>query len=111
MSEYITVIRSMDDYNKFKRDHEKCVFMYSANYCAVCKEILPLYERIGKRYQDKIALAFADIDVCGIELPSVPLFTQIYKGKKYNEMDGVAVKSLKDFVKNAILITDKDIKS
>ena len=110
MSEYITVIRSMDDYNKFKRDHVRGVIMYSASYCAVCKEILPLYERIGKRYHDKVSLGFCDIDQCGLKLKSVPYYTIIYKGQKISEMDGVAVNSLKEFIKNAITVTDKDLK-
>jgi thiol-disulfide isomerase/thioredoxin len=84
--------------------------MYTANYCGICNEIKPLYERIANRYHEKLGFAYADVQECKLDLLHVPLFTQIYKQKKVNEMDGVCVRTLKDFVKGAITITDKDLR-
>jgi len=95
-------IRNQEDYMKFKKDHARGVIFYGSKSCGACTDIKPLYTRIANRYHKQVALAYSDIDECGLDFTVVPIFVSFRKGEEYDNMEGVSTDSLKDFIKAVI---------
>lgn len=107
MSSRVIEITSIDDYDKFKRNHRRGIIFYSAEWCEACKEIMPLYTRIANKYYKRIAMAHADIEVCKLDFSRVPVFVSFRKGTELNNMVGANKDALKDFIKEAIEVDTK----
>jgi thiol-disulfide isomerase/thioredoxin len=98
----VLVITNREQYIAFKETHRRGIIFYSAEWCSACKEIEPLYTRIATRYHDRIAMAYIDIDVCGLEFSTVPVFVSFYEGTQLNSLEGADNDGLKSLVKEAI---------
>lgn len=95
-------INNKEEYSSFKTEHRRGVIFYGATWCEACEEIKPLYTRIANRYFKRIAMAYVDIDVCGLDFTSVPVFVSFRKGNQLNSMEGASERELKMFIKHAI---------
>lgn len=95
-------ITNINEYELFKNSHKRGVILYGATWCQGCKDIEPLYTRIANRYYKRIAMAYADIDVCKLEFSRVPVLVSFHKGILLNSIVGVNRERLKEFIKNTI---------
>lgn len=91
------------DYSKFLSNHQRAVVFYGAEWCAACKDISPLYERIANRYQKNIGFSYCDIDKAKLEFPSLPIMVAFYNGKQIDFMEGSNIQEMKNLIKKCIL--------
>ena len=98
----VTNIISKKESDYFINNNKKVIIFYSAKYCPACLEIKPLYNRIAKRYGDKISFSILDIEEAHVQLETVPVFEGYYKGEGVKYMEGVDTTSLKQFIKAMI---------
>ena len=94
-------ITNFSQYEAFKK-RKRGVIFYGAKWCKSCKGIKELYERIANRYQNKIKMAYVDIDVAGLDFTSVPIFVSLYNGKQLDSIIGADIPKLKILIKEAI---------
>lgn len=102
MSSKVIEINNVDDYQRFKEEHQRGIIMYSAEWCDACKDIYPLYVRIANRYYKRIGMAHVDVEKCQLSFDRVPVFVSFYEGKELDSIEGADVESLKNLIKEAI---------
>ena len=90
------------EYHELLKRNERVVLFFGSEGCPACQALHPLYERIAKRYADKVQLAYADVDKYQISFRYVPVFQIYYRGEKKDEIIGASVEELKAFIAQAI---------
>lgn len=90
------------EYHELLKRNERVVLFFGSEGCPACQALHPLYERIAKRYGDKVQLAYADVDKYQISFRYVPVFQIYYRGEKKDEIIGASVEELKAFIAQAI---------
>ena len=90
------------EYHQLLKGNERVVLFFGSEGCPACQALHPLYERIAKRYGDKVQLAYADVDKYQISFRYVPVFQIYYRGEKKDEIIGASVEELKAFIAQAI---------
>ena len=90
------------EYRELLKRNERVVLFFGSEGCPACQALHPLYERIAKRYGDKVQLAYADVDKYQISFRYVPVFQIYYRGEKKDEIIGASVEELKAFIAQAI---------
>ena len=101
-SNKVIEIRTIEEYEKFKKKYNRSVVFYGAEWCHSCKEIEDLYSRIAKRYCKRVAMAHVDIDVANLDFTHVPVFVALRNGKQIDSIVGAERASLKELIKKAI---------
>ena len=94
-------ITNLQEYSEFKKRPRGVIF-YGAKWCKACKQIEPLYNRIGNRYHKQVALAHVDVDVANLEFSAVPVFVAMRNGKQIDSLQGSDKEGLKELIKKAI---------
>lgn len=102
VSSKVIEITNNEQYERFKKSHRRGIIFYGASWCKGCSQLAPLYERIANRYHGRIALAHADVEVCGLDFSKVPVFVAYRKGREINSILGADSERLREFVKGAI---------
>lgn len=92
-------ITNLEEYRTFKNSHPNGVIFYSSEKCHACKKIEPLYTRIANRYHKRIAMAYTDIDDCGLNFKELPMFVSFYEGKQLDSITGANPDDLKHLIK------------
>ena len=95
-------IKNKEQHIKWKQENKKCILFFGAKDCHACDDIYPLYRRISNRYQDKIKLAYIDVDECELDFTSVPYFVSIINKNQTDTMVGANNDDLKNFIKKCI---------
>lgn len=103
----VTHIRNEMERDKFAQN-KKAIIFYSADYCPACIDIKPLYQRIAKRYGDRISFSILNIEEVGLEFDTVPIFEGYRNGDLVKRMEGVDTVTLKQFIK--VMINEKSKK-
>lgn len=98
----VVEIKSEQELNRFIAHNDRVVVFYGAPWCQACTSSEPLYARIAKRYESRIALAHIDIEECGIKIENIPFFLAFYKTEVVDSLEGVNSYLLKRFIKQAI---------
>lgn len=101
MSKVIT-ITNLEEFKAFRNNHPRGIIFYSSEKCHACKKIEPLYTRIANRYHEKIAMAYTDIDSCGLNFKELPMFVSFHNGNRLDSMVGANPQDLKIFIKATI---------
>lgn len=98
----VVQITNKQEYDQFKQNNRRCVVFYSATWCSACTEMKDIYHRIANRYHERVAMAYVDIDQCGLEFSSVPVFVSLFEGQQFNGVEGASREELKQLIKEII---------
>ena len=87
------------------KNAETCVIQFSAEWCAPCKALIPVMEKLSDAYKDKASFYYADIENGGINTGSaagvrgVPTVIVYKKGVEVDrKVGGVAESQMKEFL-------------
>lgn len=104
---HVTNLKNKTERDEFTKN-KKVIIFYSSKHCPACVDIKPLYERIAKRYGNKVSFSILDREEAGLQLDTVPIFEGYCDGIGVKYMEGVDTQSLKQFI--GIMIKEKSIK-
>jgi len=98
-------ITKLDDFNDLLLNNKYVIADFYAEWCGPCKQIAPLFEKMAKKYGDKIKFCKIDIEkaqeiaeICNIS--SMPTFRIYQDAKNIDKIVGADMKRLLDIVKN-----------
>lgn len=94
-------ITDVEEYDEFKKNKRGIIF-YGAEWCDACQLIKDIYARIANRYHKRIAMAYCDINVCGLDFSRIPVFVAMHQGKQINSLEGANDDSLKMLIRETI---------
>jgi thioredoxin-like negative regulator of GroEL len=94
-------VTNLKQYDKLLKNKRVIIF-YSLKGCDACTVVEDLYNRIARRYRDKIALAYADVEECGLDFEHLPVFVFFYQGKEVDSLVGSNKEGLRDFIAKSI---------
>ena len=94
-------ISSQEEFKNFLSSRNGIIF-YGASWCGACRMIKPLYERIARRYGDKIKMVYMDVKDADHKFNSIPVLVFYHKGKMVNSVVGPDSETMKHFIKKAM---------
>jgi thiol-disulfide isomerase/thioredoxin len=94
-------ITNVEEYDEFKKNKRGVVF-YGAEWCEACQGIKDIFTRIANRYHKRIAMAYCDINVCGLDFSRVPVFVAMHNGNQISSVEGANDDGLKELVRDTI---------
>ncbi|WP_159636838.1 thioredoxin domain-containing protein [Sphingobacterium composti Ten et al. 2007 non Yoo et al. 2007] len=85
---------SFDDYKSLTRSHPKVLINFSADWCAPCREMAPIIDKIAENYKDKVKVIKIDADenktlLKQLGITSIPQLLVFKNGKKIWSKSGL----------------------
>lgn len=102
----VVEITTEEEYINFVNNNKKAIIFYGANDCPACDDIKPLYTKISNKYFKRIAFGYTDVEKAKLPIRYVPLIVSFHKGEEYKKTVGADKNSLREFIKNAILVKE-----
>ena len=94
-----------EDFNKKIKSENVSIFLYSASWCAPCRALKPIMEKLSDEFKDKANFYYADIDENAINTASaagvrgVPTVVVYKKGEEVaRKVGGLPEQQMRDFL-------------
>ena len=94
-----------EDFNKKIKSENVSIFQYSASWCAPCRALKPIMEKLSDEFKDKANFYYADIDENAINTASaagvrgVPTVVVYKKGEEVaRKVGGLPEQQMRDFL-------------
>lgn len=98
----ITHISSSAKFEEYKKEHHRFIVFYGAEWCGGCCDMKLFYERISRRYGERIDMVYVDVDKADLDFSMLPAFVTYYNGDSLNSLEGTDKEELKKLIKNLL---------
>ena len=95
-----------EDFNTKVKNEDVSILQYSASWCAPCRVLKPIMEKLSDEFKDKANFYYADIDENAINTASaagvrgVPTVVVYKKGEEIaRKVGGLSEQQMRDFLK------------
>lgn len=99
MSEEPVITLNADNFQRVVENSEKIVVDFWAEWCAPCRIMHPIFEKLAKKYSGKIKFAKLNVDenqpiAAKYEVFSIPTFILFINGKPVDRLIGAVSESV-----------------
>jgi thiol-disulfide isomerase/thioredoxin len=82
--------------------YDAVIVFFGSKSCPGCSEMLPVYQKLAKRYDSDIQFVYVDVDKAKLMFTRLPLYVFFHHHLRQGNHVGTGDDRLKDFVKTCV---------